>query len=233
MLPSLEHRHDVLAPVLPGHAGGPALPELLTDTTLVEGIEAAMDEAGFERAHIVGNSLGGHVALQLAERGRAESVLAFAPAGGWADGDDSHLATMTHFDRVLDALPLALPYLDTLLATRMGRRLATEYVTERFDHIPAELIAHQASGAATCSGARPLLRHGRRHGWPVELTAIDCPVRIVWGAADRLLPWPRAAARFRDRWPSDADWVILEGVGHCPQLDVPDVAASLILEFTA
>jgi pimeloyl-ACP methyl ester carboxylesterase len=41
-----------------------------------------MDEAGIGRAHLVGNSLGGFVALQLAARGRAESVVALAPAGG-------------------------------------------------------------------------------------------------------------------------------------------------------
>ena len=45
-----------------------------------------MDEAGFETAHIVGNSLGGYLALLLAERGRARSVVALAPAGGWAAG---------------------------------------------------------------------------------------------------------------------------------------------------
>ena len=38
-----------------------------------------MDEAGFETAHLVGNSLGGFVALQLAARGRARSVVALRP----------------------------------------------------------------------------------------------------------------------------------------------------------
>jgi hypothetical protein len=41
------------------------------------------------------------------------------------------------------------------------------------------------------------------------------------------------AARFRDAWLPQADWVELEGVGHCPQLDVPLEAAELILGFTA
>lgn len=232
VLEALERDHDVFAPTLPGHAGGPPLLEPLGETTLVEGVEAAMDAAGIERAHVVGNSLGGHVALQLAARGRAESVVAFAPAGGWAAGDDSYRATAAHFQRVLDTLPLALPHIDEFLASRFGRRLATEFITERFEHIPAELIAHQAAGAASCRGARALLRQSLDYGWPVELGAIECPVLIVWGARDRLLPWPAAAARFRDRWPSDADWVVLDGVGHCPQLDVPEVAAALILEFT-
>jgi pimeloyl-ACP methyl ester carboxylesterase len=57
-------------------------------------------------------------------------------------------------------------------------------------------------------------------------------VRIVWGAEDRLLPWPSAAARYREQLPQ-ADWVVLDGVGHCPQLDVRLETAQLILGFTA
>ncbi len=60
-----------------------------------------------------------------------------------------------------------------------------------------------------------------------------CPVRIVWGTEDRLLPWPSAAARFRTEWLPHADWVELDGVGHAPQLDVPVEAAELILGWTA
>src|ERR1019366_4918160 len=71
--------HDVLAPTLPGHAGGPPLDGEVTDALIPDAIERAMDEAGFETAHIVGNSLGGYVALQLAARGRADSVVALAP----------------------------------------------------------------------------------------------------------------------------------------------------------
>ena len=233
ILPALERQHDVLAPTLAGHAGGPALPEPLTDTSLVESVEAAMDEAGFERAHIVGNSLGGFVALQLAARGRAESVVAFAPAGGWAEGNRSHRATLAHFGIMLDGLALALPALDSLLATKAGRRAATQYSTEAFEHIPAELIAHQAVGAVGCGGARTLIRQAIDNGWRLDDAESSCPVRVVWGASDRLLPWPDAAVKFRDGLLAGADWVVLEGVGHCPQLDVPDVAASLILEFTA
>jgi pimeloyl-ACP methyl ester carboxylesterase len=69
-------------------------------------------------------------------------------------------------------------------------------------------------------------------GWPLDAAAIRCPVRIVWGTADRLLEWPRTAARYRRDWLAHADWVELEGVGHCPQLDVPLEAAQLILGFT-
>src|SRR5215217_5028791 len=79
VLPALERERDVLAVTLAGHAGGPPLPADLTDDTLADAAERAMDEAGFELAQIAGNSLGGFVALQLAARERASGVVAFAP----------------------------------------------------------------------------------------------------------------------------------------------------------
>src|ERR1051325_9931146 len=74
VLPALEREHDVLAPTLPGHAGGPPLPDPLSADSLARSVEGVMDHAGFDTAHIVGNSLGGYVALQLAARGRARTV---------------------------------------------------------------------------------------------------------------------------------------------------------------
>ena len=66
-------RHDVLAPTLAGHAGGPPIEGEVDEGGGADAVERAMDEAGFETAHIAGNSLGGYVALQLAARGRART----------------------------------------------------------------------------------------------------------------------------------------------------------------
>ena len=66
VLPALERNHDVLAPTLAGHAGGPALHGEVSEDAIADALERAMDEAGFETAHIVGNSLGGHLSLVLA-----------------------------------------------------------------------------------------------------------------------------------------------------------------------
>jgi pimeloyl-ACP methyl ester carboxylesterase len=222
----------VLAPTLAGHAGGPPLSDPVRETDLADGVERAMDEAGFATAHIVGNSLGGAVALQLAARGRAESVVALAPAGGWADGDGSHRETLAHFSELLDRVPAALPYVDQLLATRQGRRMATQFITVRYEHIPPDLLAHQIAGVAGCSGARRLIEHALDVGWSLPDAPPPCPVRLVWGTEDQLLRWPTSAARFREPWLAGADWVVLDDVGHCPQLDVPETAAELILEFT-
>jgi pimeloyl-ACP methyl ester carboxylesterase len=123
------------------------------------------------------------------------------------------------------------PQAERLVATTGGRRQATQEITTNFEHIPPELVAHQIVGTAACRGARPLIETAYREGWPLDPERVTCPVRVVWGTADRLLRWPSAAARYR-AWLPHADWVQLEGIGHCPQLDVPLETAQLILGFT-
>ena len=234
VLPLLERHHDVLAPTLAGHAGGPPLTGEVSDHLLADAVEHAMDEAGFATAHLVGNSLGGFVALQLAACGRAETVVALAPAGGWARGDDSYKETLELSRTYTENMRAAAPQADALMATMQGRRQATQLLAENFAHIPAELLAHQISGAASCTGAPAMIEFALRDGaYDLAAERIDCPVRVVWGTQDRLLPWPSAAVRMRDDWLPHADWIELDGVGHCPQLDVPLETAQLILGFTA
>jgi pimeloyl-ACP methyl ester carboxylesterase len=232
VLPGLERRHDVLAPTLLGHAGGPPLPREASAEAVADAVERAMDEAGFEIAHLAGNSFGGYVALHLAARGRARSVVAFAPAGGWAEGDESYKETLAFFPAMQDSVRSAAPNAGVLMASPRGRRRATEFITVNFEHIPAELLAHLMTGVATCEAVRPMVDAALRHGYHLDPARITCPVRIVWGMEDRLLPWPSAAERYRRDWLPHAEWVELEGVGHCPQLDVPLETAQLILGFT-
>ena len=76
-----------------------------------------------------------------------------------------------------------------------------------------------------------MIDYAIREGWHLDPARITCPVRVVWGTEDRILLWPTAAVRFRDEWLPNADWVVLDDVGHCPQLDVPTETAQLILGF--
>jgi pimeloyl-ACP methyl ester carboxylesterase len=233
VLPQLERRHDVLAPALLGHAGGPPLTGPMTGDLLADALERAMDEADFATAHVVGNSLGGFLALQLAARGRARSVVALAPAGGWAAGDVEAKQTLEHFVTSLEEQKAAAPHAEEILATDEGRRQATQRFATNYEHIPAELLAHMMRGVAACDGALPMVEYALREGYRLDAEAIACPVRIVWGTADQVLTWPSAARRYREEWLPHADWVELEGIGHCPQLDVPLETAQLILGFTA
>jgi pimeloyl-ACP methyl ester carboxylesterase len=234
VLPALERRHEVLAPTLPGHAGGPPLQGEVSTAVVVDAVGRAMDDAGLATAHIAGNSLGGFVALQLAARGRAESVVAFAPAGGWAKGDASFRETLRAQAKMQQEAKAVAPHAQAILSTDEGRRRATRLITTNYEHIPVELLAHQLLGVAACTGAQAMIEHGLREGYgELDAERVACPVRIVWGTEDRLLPWPSSAVRFRRDWLPRADWIELDGIGHCPPLDVPLEAAQLIVGFTA
>jgi pimeloyl-ACP methyl ester carboxylesterase len=177
---------------------------------LADGVERAMDEAGFETAHLVGNSLGGYVALQLAERGRARSVLAFAPAGGWAPDDPAMGETLDYFVAMQRGVKVLAGQADAIVATAEGRRNATRFI------VGNEYARMSGYGRLR---SRPRADHlsgpGRLgHGRPVARLALD------------RRPLPRGVV-------PGAEWVELDSVGHCPQLDVPLEAVHLILDFTA
>lgn len=232
ILPELERHHEVLAPTQAGHAGGPVLDSPVTAASLADAIERVMDDAGFVTAHIAGNSLGGWVALQLAARGRARSVVALAPSGGWRPGQATERERYDHFINMRQLTQAAAPHAEAIVANPEGRRRVTEFTSVRYEHIPADLLAHQIRGVAECDGLEPLLEYATREGYELDAEAISCPVRIVWGTEDRILGWPAAAVRYREDWLPAADWVVLDGVGHCPQLDIPTETAQLILGFT-
>jgi pimeloyl-ACP methyl ester carboxylesterase len=131
-----------------------------------------------------------------------------------------------------ELLAALAPYADAIAATPDGRRRATELITVNYEHIPPALIAHLICGTAGCTEVRRFVAHARQASWDLGADRIDCSVRIVWGTEDRLLPWPASAARYRARLPH-ADWVVLDEVGHCPQLDIPLETAELIVGVSA
>src|ERR671914_2840985 len=130
MLPLLERSFDVLAVDLPGFGYSPPLPPGIESTpeALADTVERAMDDAGFERAHVAGNSLGGWIALELARRGRAHTVVALSPAGlqhkrekGWG----------RNVMRAMRWAARNLPATEGMLRTRAGRTLVGGAVMAR------------------------------------------------------------------------------------------------------
>jgi pimeloyl-ACP methyl ester carboxylesterase len=171
-------------------------------------------------------------ALSLRLDRRARTVVALAPAGGWAPDDDSYRELLRFQRGLLGMVKAGAPHAEAILASREGRRRATELLTVEFEHIPVELLAHNLRGVAACAAGAALIDHALRAGFTLDAERIACPVRIVWGTEDRLLPWPSAAVRYRRDWLPHADWVELGGAGHALQLDVPLETAELILGFT-
>jgi pimeloyl-ACP methyl ester carboxylesterase len=133
------------------------------------------------------------------------------------------------FVEMRELLGTLAPYAEAIAATPAGRRRATELISVNYEHIPPGLIAHLICGVAGCADVARFVEHAKRGGWELAADRVDCPVRMIWGTEDRLLPWPASATRYRRDWLPRAEWVVLEGVGHCPQLDVPLETAELIL----
>jgi pimeloyl-ACP methyl ester carboxylesterase len=199
VLPALERHHDVLTPTLLGHAGGPPLEGEVSADVVLGAIELAMEDAGFATAHIVGNSLGGYLALRLAARGRAASVVALAPAGGWARGDESYKETLVLHATMQEQLKAAAPHAEAIVASVEGRRMATQLVATNFEHIPRELLVHHMLGTASCKAVRPMIEYAIREGGADRLPGADrvghgrqAPAMAVYR---RPLPRRLAAAR--------------------------------------
>jgi pimeloyl-ACP methyl ester carboxylesterase len=226
----LAEHHELFAPTLLGHCGGPEYTDDPSPEAIADQVERDMDAAGIETAHLVGNSLGGGIALMLAARGRAKSVVGLAPAGGWDFDDDARRQVRSFFHLAQHLLEDAAPRADAIASTPEGRARALAFMTVNHEHVPADLIAHQIRSAADCPIVLPFIDLTTERGYE-PVGPIDAPVRIVWGTEDKVLPYPAAARRFRDDLP-EADWVVLENVGHVPQLDVPERCAQLILEWT-
>src|SRR6195952_482650 len=93
VVPLLAPHHDTVALTALGHRGGRPGWSGVRIADVVDDAERSLDELGFDRAHLAGNSMGGWVALELARRGRATTVTAFSPAGTWDPVSPEHKRT--------------------------------------------------------------------------------------------------------------------------------------------
>jgi len=233
ILPLLEPSHDVLALTLGGHVGGPDLAGGQTSVArLADLIESAMDEAGFETAHITGNSLGGWLALELGHRGRARSVVALAPAGGWERGtrDEKRLKGLFTRNHRLGTRYGAR--MAPLLARPRARRLLLGQAMARGDRLTPEQAAAFMRDSVACPVYFDLMDAILRDGPPTTFADIACPTVIAWGTRDRIIPHGRYSQRLREMVPS-AEWVEYPKLGHMPMCDDPELVARTITDLAA
>ena len=176
VLEGLESRHDVLALTLPGHRGGPAAPRSVSVESLADAVESALDETGFENPHVVGNSLGGWLALELARRGRARTVTAVSPAGAWRNPFDLVRMQLTlSVSGRAAALPLTGAVLSPFLRSPAGRRLVFRQLMERGDRMSATEAAGVLADSHACTVLPALLKAGRRDGQIAQLARPELP----------------------------------------------------------
>jgi pimeloyl-ACP methyl ester carboxylesterase len=229
VLSALEERHEVLAPSLPGYGDSPPPEFEPTVPALVDSVERAMDDAGFATAHLVGNSMGGWIAAELAARGRARTVVAISPAGMFTR-KELHYATRA-LTATYEAAQRAAPHAERITATAAGRRLAFSLVYARPERLTPEEAAYALRAmAGSRSFPRTLAWIAEGH-MPVGLERIDCPFRVIWGTRDLLLP-RRQGPRWT-RYVRGAELVELPRLGHVPMGDDPPKTAAAVLEVTA
>ena len=230
VLPMLTEHHDVLAPTLAGHHGGSPLDEGVEPTvaSLADAAERQMDEAGFETAHVAGNSLGGWIGFELARRGRARSVVALAPAGGWPRGREE-TRLKRQFTRNHKALSLIEPWIDTLVRRPRLRRLLLRDVHVHGERVPPAAAADAMRGVLGCSVYWQLIQRILDDGPPDWLGEVKAPVLIAWPETDRVLRFDTCSEGFRAI--PHAEWTTLRGAGHVPMVDDPPLVARTIVDF--
>ena len=234
VLAELVARYDVIAPTLAGHYGGPPFPAgvEMNFSSAADSFENHLDELGVGRAHFVGNSLGGAIALELAKRGRAQSVVAIAPAGGWLDGDPEVARIARFFRRTI-----RLARMSDGLTQRIMRRPGTRRIALRDMMRHGELVAaadavaiSRATARCTVADAAIASLAGGKDFALHELERISCPVLMATPQFDRILPGERHAPRFRREIPG-VEAVSLAGCGHVPMWDDTALIVHTIADF--
>lgn len=221
----LARHHRVIAVDLPGHGDSDALHpgEPLTPRAQAFAVGEFLDALGIERAHLVGNSLGGWVALELAADGRALTVTGLCPAGLWRPlrarspllEFNRHAASATG---MLGEFLMLIPQLRELIfAGALARPYRLDFPTARAA-IAAQRVAtgydeaHDGIVGAKFDRAR-------------SITA-DVPVTIAFGDDDQFLP--ESTSQLRHLAPLHSRWVVMPRVGHAPMWDDPEGTVALI-----
>lgn len=81
LVTDLARDFDVLSLDLPGHGGSPMGEGRPSGGLVDRAVEADLDAHGLDRAHVLGNSMGGRIAIEMACRHRALSVVSISPSG--------------------------------------------------------------------------------------------------------------------------------------------------------
>lgn len=199
---------------LPSHGRSP-LRSLTGFADLAKSLVQTFDRAAEGQVHLLGHSLGGALALALADiRPRQVKTLSLiAPAGLGPEIDG---AALNGIARASSADSLA-PWLKRLTAKPDG-------------------ISHDFAKAAMLSRLDPALRAAQLDLAQVlfpdgvqafDLTAaldrLSAPTMMVWGRDDHILPWKQALAAS-----ANVALHLMRGVGHVPHIEDPEALGALI-----
>lgn len=225
VIDTLAKHHDVIALDLPGFGESPGMPD---------GVGYDMDHAtanlaanfsawGIEKPHVVGNSLGGAIALELGARGLARSVTALSPAGFFGPFNRVQPMVFLMMLRLGSFLPDAV--LRAVSRTSIGRKLVGHSLYTHPERFTADEVYGDSLALKNCTGFEKTLKAGITYKFTSPVTV---PTTIAWGTRDRILPYMQSALA-QERLPN-VRHVALPHCGHVPMIDNPDLIIQVIRE---
>jgi pimeloyl-ACP methyl ester carboxylesterase len=191
-----------------------------------------LDELGIHAGAVVGNSMGGFIAAEMAIR-RPERVQRLAVVSAAVFWQTYRRAQpLVQLARMSDAIVAwALTRVTDDVATRPRlRSWALATAGFRYPHLISPELAHEmVRSARRTDGFLPALEAMADFPLEEELPRIVCPALIVWGAHDTLVP-VKDAKRMEDLIP-DSRRVVFERTGHVAMLERPERFNKLLREF--
>jgi pimeloyl-ACP methyl ester carboxylesterase len=232
-LPHFAHNHRVIAMDLPGFGHSPMPRDKISIAGYARIVDELLDTLGIDRAVIVGNSMGGFIGAEIAIQlsTRVEKLVLISAAGISIEHQRNE-PVLHVLERLDDVLILGTGWLATRSAMLAGRprarRQMMKLVAHRADDLPAPLIAEQVMGSGK-PGFVPALDALTDYPIRDRLGEIECPVLVVWGEQDRLVP-VRDAYTFGELIPN-ARVVVWPETGHVAMLERPAAFNALVDEF--
>lgn len=235
VMPTLAERFTVLAPDLPGHGGSDKLVGDCSLGAFASTLRDLLVALGHERATVVGQSLGGGIAMQLAYQfpERCERLVLVGSGGLGSEVNTLLKALSLPGSSLVLQLACASPIRDTIDA--IGRLVSG--IGLRPAPATAELWRSYSS-LADDETRRAFLRTLRSvidaRGQAVSAAdrlhlAAEIPTLIVWGDADPIIPVEHAQAA-HDAIPGSR-LEIFEGVGHFPHCEAPARFVAVLTDF--
>jgi pimeloyl-ACP methyl ester carboxylesterase len=235
-IPVLAREHRVVALDLPGFGSSPMPVREISISGYAHTLDALLGELGIDAAAVLGNSMGGFIAAELAIAfpQRVERLVLVSAAGisTHRPADRPNLMPLlVHSERITAACAAWLASKSDTVARRPRLREATLGVVVRHPgQLPAPLAAEQLRGSGK-PGFLPALQSIIEYDVRERLPEIACPTLIVWGDRDRLIS-VRDADVFEELI-DDSRKVIFEDTGHMAMLERPAAFNALLGEFLA